>query len=181
MIPKAPGWMVEIARLPDATLITVRCSAEALAQVGKPAGLAFPHAASRFTMTGSTQALWIGPDDTLVIEEASDGRSLLAALEQAFAGIHAAVVETSGNRVRLRLSGTGARDLMARACSLDLEPPHFAPGHCAGTMMARAQVFLMQRDDDAAREEPTYDILVRRSLATYLEDWLLTAARALPF
>jgi sarcosine oxidase subunit gamma len=167
--------MVEIIRLADATLITVRCAADTLQQIGEPAGLAFPRTPNRFTTTESTQLLWISPDDTLVIEEASDGRALLAELEQAFAGTHAAVVETSGNRVRLRVSGPGGRELMARACSLDLDPPHFVAGHGAGTMIARAQVFLMQRDD-----EPTYDILVRRSLADYLKAWLLTAAQAIP-
>lgn len=174
-MPKAPGSMVEIALLPDATMITVRCSAEALRQMGEPAGLAFPHKANRFSTTGATRILWIGPDDWLVIEEATDGRALLAALEEAFATTQSAVVETSGNRVRLRIAGPDARELMARACSLDLDLPHFAPGYCAGTMMARAQVFLMQPDSG-----PSYEILVRRSFAGYLQDWLLTAARALP-
>lgn len=167
--------MVEIRRLPDTTLITVRCASATLDQVGLPRGLAFPREANRAASSPIADVLWTGPDDWLVIVNKGDGRALLNSLEQAFAGTFSSVVETSGNRVRLRVAGPRARDLMARACSLDLDPTHFLPGHCAGTLLARAQCFLLQRYD-----APTYDILVRRSLADYLEAWLLKAARALP-
>ena len=167
--------MIKVVRLPDAMLITVRCSAATLDEIGERAVVDFPRVANCFNDDGSRQVLWIGPDDWLVIKEGGDEPALLAELEKSFAGHDAAVVETSGNRVRLRIAGPGARDLMARACSLDLDQPHFSPGRCAGTLVARAQAYVLQRD-----EAPTYDILVRRSLGAYLEHWLLTAAEALP-
>ena len=167
--------MVEIERLPDATLITVRCSLEALDRVGAPAGLTFPRQANRFTSNGPTRVIWTGPDDWMIVDERIQGANLLTAIEDALAGEHAAVVDVSGNRVRLSIAGPDARALMARACALDLDPPYFVKGHCAGTIVARAQAFVLQTHD-----APAYELYVRRSFATYLTDWLITAARALP-
>ena len=166
--------MVEVARLPDAMLITVRCAAAGLDLTGLPAGLAFPRQANRFAARGSTRILWIGPDDWMIVDERPETPDLLFALEKAFAGQHAAVIDVSGNRVRFRISGSDARALMQRACALDLDPPHFAVGHCAGTLVARTQALVMQVDD-----APSYELLVRRSFAAYLADWLVTAARGL--
>lgn len=167
--------MIRIKRLPDAALITVRCTAATLAQVGTPAGLAFPREANRFTTQGSTRILWTGPDDWMIVDERPDASNLLIALEAAFKGHHAAIVEVSGNRVGFRISGPDARELMQRVSALDFDPPHFALGHCAGTTVARTQAFIMQTGD-----EPTYELLVRRSFAAYLADWLVTASLALP-
>lgn len=167
--------MVEIKLLPDATLITVRCSPETLERVGEPAGLTFPREANRFTPDGATRVMRTGPDDWMIVDERADGPNMLAAIEDAFAGEHAAVLDVSGNRVRLSICGPDAHALMARACALDLDAPNFATGHCAGTIVARAQAFVLQTSD-----APAYELFVRRSFATYLTDWLITAARALP-
>ena len=166
--------MAEVSRLPDTTLITVRCSGAVLDLAGLPAGLAFPRAANRFATVGTTRILWLGPDEWMIVDERAAAPDLLAALEGAFAGHHAAVIDVSGHRVRLRVSGSDARELMHRACALDLDPPHFATGHCAGALVARAQAFVMQVDD-----APSYELLVRRSFSAYLSDWLVTAARGL--
>ena len=168
--------MVEVTRLPDATLITVRCSAAVFDLVGLPGGLAFPREANRFATVETTKILWVGPDDWMIVDERDEAPDLLAELESAFAGYDAAVIDVSGNRARFRVSGSDARALMNRACALDLDPPHFAAGHCAGTLVARAQAFVMQIDD-----APSYELLVRRSFAPYLADWLVTAAQGLRF
>ena len=167
--------MAEVTRLADATLITVRCSAAVLDLVDLPMGLVFPRDANRFATVGTTRILWVGPDDWMIVDARADAPDLLAALESAFAGHDAAVIDVSGNRVRFRVSGSDARALMNRACALDLDPPHFGAGQCAGTLVARAQVIVLQVGD-----APSYELLVRRSLAAYLNDWLLTAAKGLP-
>ncbi len=166
--------MVEITRLPDATLITVRCSPAVLDKADLPAGLIFPRDANRFATVETRRILWAGPDDWMIVDERDAAPDLLAVLEEIFATHHVAVVDVSGNRVRLRVSGRGARELMNRACALDLEPPSFATGHCAATFVARTQALVMQVDDT-----PCYELLVRRSFASYLADWLVTAARGL--
>lgn len=162
--------MAKLMRLADATLITVRCPAALLDTVGEASGLDFPREANRFVTSGTTTVVWTSPDDWLIIAQEIEPSDLLSSLEAAFTGHHAAVVDMSGNRVRLQLSGHDSRTMMARACALDFDPPYFDVGHCAGTLVTRAQAFVLQRDD-----APTYEMLVRRSYAHYLCNWFMTA------
>jgi sarcosine oxidase subunit gamma len=105
--------------------------------------------------TSAGHALWLGPDEWLVID----------ASEDEFPGA-AVVVDVSANRVCLELVGDDVEDVLAQGCSLDLHPSVFAPGRCAQTLLAKAQVILHRRDDE------TFRILVRPSYAPYLRAWL---------
>ena len=104
--------------------------------------------------TWAGDALWLGPDEWLVVN----------ATEADFPDAPAAV-DVSANRVAFELAGA-ARDVLAQGCSLDLRPHVFGPGRCAQTLLARATVILQCMDDDVFR------IFVRRSFAPYLRAWL---------
>ena len=108
--------------------------------------------------TVAGDALWLGPDEWLVL----GGR------EEDYADLPAAV-DVSANRSCLELSGEGAADVLARGCALDLHPSVFPPGRCAQTLVARAQVILYRP------AEHTFRLLVRPSFADYLRAWLLDA------
>jgi sarcosine oxidase subunit gamma len=114
--------------------------------------------------------LWLGPDEWLVLTAPGAEAAVTGRLTEALAGIHAAVNDVSGNLSRLRLSGTPAREVLAKGCSLDLHPRRFGAGQCAQTLIARAGVILHQIDD-----RPAYDLLPRRSFAEYLWMWLSDA------
>ena len=60
------------------------------------------------------------------------------------------------------------KELLAKGCPLDLDPPAWGVGSCAQTLLARAQVILHER-------RSTTGLLVRPSFADYLLDWLLDA------
>jgi sarcosine oxidase subunit gamma len=85
---------------------------------------------------------------------------------------HVSVTDVSAQRTTLLVGGPRARDLLAHGCSLDLHPRAFGPGRSAQTMLARAQVVLVARDEPRAG----FWVLVRSSFAGYLTDWLLDAA-----
>jgi heterotetrameric sarcosine oxidase gamma subunit len=108
--------------------------------------------------TFADDALWLGPDEWLVL----GGR------EQDY-GDQPAAVDTSANRVCLELSGEGAAEVLARGCALDLHPSVFPPGRCAQTLLARAQVILYRTEEHAFR------LLVRPSFADYVRAWLRDA------
>jgi heterotetrameric sarcosine oxidase gamma subunit len=99
--------------------------------------------------------LWLGPDEWLVI----GGRE--ADYPEA-----AAAVDVSASRVCFELAGDDVEDVLAQGCSLDLHPSVFAPGCCAQTVLARAQVILQRTGADAFR------VYVRPSFAPYLRAWL---------
>jgi sarcosine oxidase, subunit gamma len=90
-------------------------------------------------------------------------------LRRAIGTEHGSVVDTSAARVAILVSGPRARDLLAHGCPLDLHSRAFAPGRCAGTLLARERVILQARPDGIL-------VLVRTSAARYLADWLLDAA-----
>lgn len=114
------------------------------------------------------RALWLGPDEWLVV--AADGEPLVA-LRAALEGRHAAVVDVSDSRTVIALSGPRARDVLAKGCPLDLHPRVFASGRCAQTLLAKAHVILHQIDD-----APSYEIYVHRSCTDYLWSWLEDAS-----
>jgi len=110
--------------------------------------------------TTAGRALWLGPDEWLVI----------GALEEDFPAA-AAAVDVSANCVCFELVGDDVEQVLAQGCSLDLHPSVFTPGRCAQTLLAKAQVILHRRDAE------TFRILVRPSYAPYLQMWLEDAIR----
>ena len=115
-----------------------------------------------------SRALWLGPDEWLVVD--ADGEAL-PALRTTLDGLHAAAVGVSDSRAVIMLTGPHARDVLAKGCPVDLHPRVFAPGRCAQTLLAKAHVLLHQLDD-----APAYEIYVHRSFADYLWSWLEDAA-----
>ena len=158
-----------VTELPLAAAANLRGSGEAfVAGVAQAIGAPPPLEPNRFVEAGGITIAWLGPDEWLVIDPAGDGPTLEARLHNVS---EAAATDVTGNRVALRLSGPAARDLLAAGCSLDLHSRAFAAGQCAQTLLARTGVILLQRDD-----APTFDLLVRRSFARYLRDWLASVA-----
>jgi sarcosine oxidase subunit gamma len=138
------------------------------------AGVPLPLDPNRVTATGTLRVLWLGPDEWLVVAE-GNAPDLLPRLERAVGGRRAAVNDLSSSRVIVELRGSGARELLAAGCGLDLHPRVFAPGQCAQTLLARVPVILDQLD-----ETPRYRVLVRRSYARWLTQWMIDAADGLP-
>jgi sarcosine oxidase subunit gamma len=124
----------------------------------------FPVEPNTTAEAGGSTVLWLGPDEWLVV----------GAREEDYPGA-AAVVDVSANRVCFELVGNDVEDVLAQGCSLDLHPSVFAPGRCAQTLLAKAQVILHRT------EHETFRIFVRPSFAPYLRAWLedaLTSPRS---
>ena len=115
---------------------------------------------------GPRAALWLGPDEWLVLGPPHAGREIVAELEAALEGEHRSVVDVSANRVAIELGGPGRLELLASACSLDLHPRTWRAGMCAQTLVAKTQVILHERAG-------TTGVLVRPSFAGYLVERLL--------
>lgn len=144
---------VQLAEIPFLPQLNIRLDA-------KNATGRLPLEPNTCTRSGETTILWLGPDEWLAIGPSGPLRDLPATF-----------VDVSAQRTTLLVTGRSARDLLAHGCSLDLDPRAFGPGHCAQTLLARAQVILVPQDDPHA-----VWILVRSSFAGYLADWLIDAA-----
>ncbi len=125
-----------------------------------------------FTRRDALRCLWLGPDEWLVVGPAGAAAELSGRLEAALQSRHVAIVDLSAASATFELRGERAREVLAKACSLDLHPRVFGPGRCAQSNFARTQGILTLEDD-----APRFRLFVRRSFALYLADWLLDAMR----
>lgn len=144
-------------------------------------GVALPATANTVASAEHRDVLWLGPEEWLVIETGSDattaGAAAVSDLERALRAAvggdgWAAIVDLSANRSALELAGSGAVEVLASVCGLDLHPRSFPPGRCAQTLLAAAPVILQRL---ASGPQPRFRILVRPSLARYVQDWLADA------
>lgn len=163
-----------LQRLMDTGYVNLRGdakSADFSVAVAKVTGLSLPTEPN--TVSSAEHDLcWLGPDEWLLLVDETNRAALLAALREELAQQYAAVNDLSGGMVTYRLSGSSARELLSKGCTLDLHPDAFAPGACAQTGLAKAGVILRPLEDNSA-----IDVMVRRSFADYLWQWLLRAGR----
>ena len=157
-----------------ATQVNLRCAPEAARAANAVLGFALPDKANTWAGDARTAALWLGPDEWLVLAEPRREAELCSALRAAFGDRHHSVVDVSAMRAIIELSGADARLVLAKGCPLDLHAGNFGPGHCAQSLLAKAQVILQCIDS-----KPVMRVLVRNSFGNYAAEWLLDAAAEL--
>jgi len=164
---------VQAAVEPFAAMIDLRLDpgGPAAADVAHHLGVDLPASASTWVETDTVRVIWLGPDEWLVTSSVTIPQELESGLREAVAG-RGAVVDVSGQRTTVSLTGEHARDVLAGGCSTDLHPSAFRRGAAAQTALGRTAVVLLALDDTAT----SYQILVRSSFAQYLATWLLDAA-----
>ena len=117
-------------------------------------------------------ALWLGPDEWLILTPADRTGAVAGRLRAEFRAEFAAIADVSAASAVIRLTGPRVRDVLAAGCPLDLHPRAFHVGRCAQTILAKATATIVQVDDT-----PTFDLFVRRSFADYVARWLEDAGR----
>ncbi|TCR19603.1 sarcosine oxidase subunit gamma [Streptomyces sp. BK205] len=172
-VTRASGGAVRLAELPFLTQLDVRLDPKGAAAdaVGLALGLALPVEPDTVVRAGELTALWLGPDEWLVVGPPGR-RDMESRIREAGGDEPVSVVDVSAQRTTLVVSGPRARDLLAHGCSLDLHPRAFRAGRCAQTTLGRTQVVLVARDEPSSG----FWVLVRSSFAGYLADWLVDAA-----
>jgi heterotetrameric sarcosine oxidase gamma subunit len=131
-------------------------------EVSHALGIALP-AAGGSAETSGIAALSVGP-----------GRWLLIAPEGAAGGVpeiedeRAVVTDLTGGRTVLTLAGPRAAQTLMKGTAIDLDPAVFAPGAVAVTALAHMPAIIWRRDVG-------YDVIVPRSYAASLLEWMLRA------
>ncbi len=117
---------------------------------------------------------WMGPNEWLILTAIESADTVMTRLSESLCGMSAAVNDIGGGQIALRLTGQHVADVLAKGCTLDLHPRVFAPGMCAQSGLAKANVLIgcIERIEG----QDTFDIVVRRSFADYLLHWLEHAA-----
>jgi len=144
----------------------------ALAQaVAEAAGLTLPIEPNTVAEAGALAALWLGPDEWLIVGPPGREAELAPRLRGALGRVHAAVTDVSEARTTIAVAGPRARDLLAKGTPLDLHPRVFGPRACAQTGLAKVNVILRRTDD-----RPTFEIYLPKSFADHVWTWLEAAA-----
>ncbi|WP_410540062.1 sarcosine oxidase subunit gamma [Streptomyces sp. KL2] len=171
---RTSGGAIRLAELPFLSQLNVRLDAKGAAAeaVGLALDLPLPLQPNTVVRTGELTALWLGPDEWLLVGPPGIERDLESRIRQAAGDEFVSVIDVSAQRTTLLVTGPRARDLLAHGCSLDLHPRAFGAGRCAQTTLGRTQVVLVARNNPNAG----FWVLVRSTFAGYLADWLLDAA-----
>ncbi len=166
--PAGPG--VGITELKSLAAVQVAAfeADRAAAAIGTTLGTPAPSNRNTVATAGQASVLWTGPGRWLVVEPES--RDLAASLSRDCPGDMAAITDLSHARTALRVEGPKARDLLAKLCTLDLDPVGFPPGTCAQTQFGHIGVLLYCRAHDG------FDVFVPRSFAVSAWESILDAA-----
>jgi sarcosine oxidase, subunit gamma len=161
---------VKVYPLPFATRLNLRGGADVIGPVSGAFGVAPPVTPMGSAASGERAALWLGPDEWLLLAEES-ATGLMGDLEKALAGVFHSLVDISHRQVGIALEGPGAARLLAAGCPLDLDLRAFPVGMSTRTLLVKAEIGLWRRDENVFRIE------VLRSFAPYVARILDEAAR----
>lgn len=159
--------------LPPATRYILRGNAAVRAAAEQALAVQLPASPCRAAHDGERAALWLGPDEWLLIAADGSAASLAAALTAALQALPHSLVDVSHRQVALALDGPQAATLLAAGCPLDLDARAFPVNMCTRTVLGKAEVVLWRTGPDAFRIE------VWRSFASYVCELLAEAAHGI--
>lgn len=157
---------VALDTLPAHGRLNFRGGAEARAAAAAAFGLDLPEAACRATVQGSRAALWLGPDEWLLLMLPGETAAVTDALAERLAGVPHSLVDVSERQIALALSGAEAAAVLAGGNPLDLALASFPVGMCTRTILAKAEIVLWRTEPDR------FHIEVWRSFAPYVRGFL---------
>ena len=156
--------------LPFATRFILRGGWEIAGPVAAAFGVAPPTRPLASVSEGPRAALWLGPDEWLLIAE-DEPEGLSEKLEAALAGVFHALIDVSHRQTGLEVAGPGVARLLAAGVPLDLDLPAFPAGMVTRTLLLKAEITLWRREPERFLLE------VGRSFAPYVAAALTQSAR----
>lgn len=163
-----------LRQLPPATRLVLRGDPQVLGTACDALGLARSEAPCRAVRGGNRAALWLGPDERLLIAPEEAGVELRDLLEHALADTAHSLVDVSHAQCAFEVHGAGAATALNTGCPLDLDLTSFPVQMCTRTVFAKAQIVLWRTGPQCFRVE------TGRSFAPYVTQILALAAREAP-
>ena len=159
-----------LRQLPPASRFVLRGGQEALAAAADALGLQNSETPCRAVHDDVRAALWLGPDERLLIGPADGSPEMEGLLQRALTGRPHSLVETSHAQTAFELSGLRAAVALNIGCPLDLDQAAFPVDMCTRTVFAKAQVVLWRTGPETFRVETA------RSFAPFVTKILALAA-----
>ncbi|MER9917001.1 MULTISPECIES: sarcosine oxidase subunit gamma [unclassified Mesorhizobium] len=157
---------VKVEVLPPAERMSLRAPEASVAALSKALGLTLPKQPKTSAAKAGRTALWLGPDEWLVIDEAGkdplDDCAGVAALHSA--------VGISHRNVAFAVTGPAAAAAINAGCPQDLSLEAFPVGAASRTILGKCEILLLRTAADAFRVE------CWRSFSDYVFTFLSEAA-----
>lgn len=158
-----------LRQLPPASRLVLRGGPQLLAAAADAVGLARSETPCRAVHNDGRAALWLGPDERLLIGPADAAAELNGVLRSALAGLPHSLVEISHAQTAFEVSGARAAAALNIGCPLDLDLAAFPVDMCTRTVFAKAQIVLWRTGPESFRVETA------RSFAPYVTKILALA------
>ncbi|GGH21040.1 sarcosine oxidase subunit gamma [Alsobacter metallidurans] len=139
---------------------------DAVAVASGAFGVAIPTTPLRAAAGAGRAALWLGPDEWLLLGPAGEADALAASLAAALADVPHSLVDVSHRQTGLVLEGPGAALALNAAVPLDLSLAAFPVGMAARTIFEKAEIVLWRTDPER------FHVEVWRSFAPYVRELL---------
>lgn len=150
-----------------ASRLSLRAPASSVAALSRALGLTLPQKPKTSASKGGRAALWLGPDEWLVVGEDGDDPAAACAGVKPF---HSAV-DVSHRNVAFIVSGAGAEAAISAGCPQDVSLDAFPVGACSRTVMGKIEIVLWRTGETEFRVE------CWRSFADYAFTFLAEAAK----
>ena len=171
--PIGAGALVAIRLAAAASRFSFRGAPEAAAACGPAFGCTLTEDVCRAIEQGERAALWLGPDEWLLLAPEAGTAALLEAVETALAAVPHALVDISHRQVGFDIAGAAAATVLNSGCPLDLSLDAFPVGMSTRTVLAKSDIVLWRRASERFRLE------VNRSFADYVAGYLRMAERGI--
>jgi sarcosine oxidase subunit gamma len=160
-----------LGQLAPASRLVLRGGPRVLAAAAEALALPSSDTACRAVHRDGRAALWLGPDERLLIGPADANTEMLRLLQQALGGMDHSLVEISHAQAAFEVSGPQATATLNIGCPLDLDPEAFPVDMCTRTVFAKAQIVLWRTAPETFRVE------TGRSFASYVTKIMALATR----
>jgi sarcosine oxidase, subunit gamma len=158
---------VELSVAPPRAKLVLRCRQDAAAAAGRTFGIVLPQEACRAAVAGNRAALWLGPDEWLLLAEQGDAEAIFGQIEAALAGTPHSCVDVSHRSCGFTVKGPYAAAVINHGCPLDLSQVSFPDGMCTRTLFEKAEIILWRAEKHA------YHVEIERSFAPYVWNMLV--------
>ena len=169
--PLGAGTLVAVGLAAPVSRFSFRGASDAAATCGAAFGCTLTHDVCRAVEQGDRAALWLGPDEWLLLSPEAGTATVFKAIETALGEMPHALVDISHRQVGFDIAGGAAAVVLNSGCPLDLSLASFPVGMSTRTVLAKSDIVLWRRAPDRFRLE------VNRSFANYVAGYLRMAER----
>jgi heterotetrameric sarcosine oxidase gamma subunit len=162
-----------LKRLTMQTLFDIRGSEAGMAAGLANAGIRLPVVRHQLQRdTSGIEVMRLGPRRVVILALPEAETALYSRLQAAFANVaDADCALVSDMFVSFDLSGPGSQDVLRQGAPLDLSSQRFPADMATGTELWAVSVIMIRSSVDLT----CFRIIVERSFAGYIENWLITA------